>query len=166
MWGRQLPGDPAFQWCCAPVEPRRRGRPLADALAVAFWCDPYVLQVPRAADGGLDCLRSRAHYLETEVIPADAGSVHESSLLHADAAPRVLVLQPSKLVVFFVSSPATLLRCRCREYLLLQVWGSKRFELQPATSAERSHGVFHDRIKTLYSVFESSKKGMDLQMTA
>jgi hypothetical protein len=50
--------------------------------------------------------------------------------------------------------------------LRLQVWGSKKFELQPATSAARSHGVFHDRIKTLYSVFESSKKGMDLQMTA
>ena len=47
-----------------------------------------------------------------------------------------------------------------------QVWGAKKFELQPATSAARSHGVFHDRIKTLYSVFESSKKGSDLQMTS
>jgi hypothetical protein len=49
---------------------------------------------------------------------------------------------------------------------ILQLWGSKKFELQPATSVSRSHGVFHDRIKTLYTVFESSKKGVDLQMTA
>ena len=83
------------------MEPRRRGRLLVFAPAATCRCDPYILQVPPAADGGLDCLRSRAHYLETEVIPVDAGSLHEGSLLHADAAPRVVVLQPSKLVVLF-----------------------------------------------------------------
>ena len=127
-----------------------------------------LLQVPRQADGSLDCLRSRAHYLETEVIPVDSsGGVHDASLLCADAAPRVLVLQPSNLVVL-ISSPslaAFVFSPQPFKYAS-QVWGSKKFELQPSTSAARSHGVFHDRIKTLYSVFESSKKGMDLQMTA
>lgn len=109
-------------------------------------------------------MRSRAHYLETEVIPIDASGVHEGSLLHADDAPRVVVLQPSKLVVFYYILGFIV---ACTEYSRnSQVWGSKRFELQPATSSSRSHGVFHDRIKTLYSVFESSKKGSDLQMTA
>ena len=62
--------------------------------------------MPRQADGSLDCLRSRAHYLETEVIPVDSsGGVHDASLLCADAAPRVLVLQPSNLVVL-ISSPS------------------------------------------------------------
>jgi len=93
--------------------------------------------------------------------------VHDASLLCADAAPRVLVLQPSNLVVL-ISSPslaAFVFSPQPFKYAS-QVWGSKKFELQPSTSAARSHGVFHDRIKTLYSVFESSKKGMDLPMTA
>jgi hypothetical protein len=71
------------------------------------------------------------------------------------------------MVIFSTPSLAVPLCCESPTHLLVfQVWGSKKFELQPATSAARSHGVFHDRIKTLYTVFESSKKGVDLQMTA
>jgi hypothetical protein len=132
-------------------------------LSFVAWRLVFALQVPREADGSLDCLRSRAHYLETEVIPVGACAAHDGSLLHADAAPRVLVLQPSSLAVNGLMLHAQSLPSA---YAYFQVWGSKKFELQPATSAARSHGVFHDRIKTLYSVFESSKKGADLQMTA
>ncbi len=72
-------------------------------------------------------MRSRAHYLETEVIPVHTSIIHDGSALHADAAPRVLVLQPSNLTVLVsATSLAAPVVCKHPKLVYFAVVGLKK----------------------------------------